>query len=75
MRAGIAVTVTPEDRRRLDAIVRDRNRPQKHVARAQVLIATAAEHNQDPRPFTWTADPQRVLAAVSRGNQALESIH
>jgi hypothetical protein len=40
-----------------------------------VLIATAAEHNQDPRPFTWTADPQRVLAAVSRGNQALESIH
>jgi transposase len=34
-----------------------------------------AEHNQDPRPFTWTADPQRVLAAVSRGNQALESIH
>ena len=34
-----------------------------------------AEHNQDPRPFTWTADPQRVLAAVSRGNQALESSH
>ena len=34
-----------------------------------------AEHNQDPRPFTWTADPQRVLAAISRGNQALESLH
>jgi hypothetical protein len=41
MRAGIAVTVTVEDRRRLDAIVRDRNRLQKHVVRAQVLIATA----------------------------------
>jgi transposase len=33
------------------------------------------EHNQDPRPFTWTADPDRVLAAISRGNQALESLH
>ena len=47
---------------KMDAIIRDRNRPQKHVARAQVLIATAAEHNRDPRPFTWTADRQRVLA-------------
>ncbi len=41
MRAGIVVSVTPEDRRRLDAIVGDRNRPQKHVARARVIIATA----------------------------------
>ena len=41
MRAGIVVSVTPEDRRRLDAIVGDRNRPQKHVARAGVIIATA----------------------------------
>src|SRR5271170_3835973 len=41
MRAGITVSVTPEDRRRLDAIVGDRNSAQKHVARAQALIATA----------------------------------
>jgi hypothetical protein len=34
-----------------------------------------ADHNHDPRPFTWTADPQRVLAAVRRGSQALESLH
>jgi transposase len=34
-----------------------------------------AEHNDDPKPFTWTADPGRVLAAISRGNQALESLH
>ena len=33
------------------------------------------EHNADPKPFTWTADPQRVLAAISRGHQALESLH
>ena len=40
MRAGIVVTVTPEDRSRLEAIVSDRNRAQKHVARARVLLAT-----------------------------------
>lgn len=33
------------------------------------------EHNHDPKPFVWTADPKRILAAVKRGNQALESIH
>ena len=41
MRAGIEVCVTPEDRRRLEAIVGNRNSLQKHVARAQALIATA----------------------------------
>ena len=34
-----------------------------------------AETNADPKPFVWTADPNRVLAAVKRGKQALESIH
>jgi transposase len=41
MRAGIEVIVTPEDRRRLEAIARDRNTAQKHVARAKVILATA----------------------------------
>jgi transposase len=41
MRAGIAITVTPEDRRRLEAIVRDRNSPQKHVWRARIILLTA----------------------------------
>jgi transposase len=40
MRAGIIVNVTSEDRRRLEAILGDRNRPQKHVARAKVILAT-----------------------------------
>jgi len=31
------------------------------------------ETNSDPKPFVWTADPKRVLAAVKRGKQALES--
>jgi hypothetical protein len=34
-----------------------------------------AETNADPRSFVWTADPRRVLAAVKRGEQALESVH
>ena len=28
-----------------------------------------AETNADPKPFVWTADPGRVLAAVKRGNK------
>jgi hypothetical protein len=34
-----------------------------------------AEANNDPKPFVWTADPQRIIAAVQRGIQKLESIH
>ncbi len=41
MRAGIEITVTPEDRGRLEAIARDRNAARKHVARAKVILATA----------------------------------
>jgi hypothetical protein len=33
-----------------------------------------AEHNTKPKPFVWTADPDRVLAAIKRGHQALESV-
>jgi hypothetical protein len=109
MRAGITVSVTPEDRCRLVAIVGNRNSPRwtfplhadlagrlnavegffsaltrrrlkRGVIRSIVDIQAAinryvAQHNPDPKPFSRTADPQRVLAAVSRGNQALESLH
>lgn len=34
-----------------------------------------AEHNEKPKPFTWTADPNKIIAAVKRGHQALDSIH
>jgi transposase len=33
------------------------------------------EHNAEPSPFTWTADPDRIIAAVRRGHQVLDSIH
>src|SRR6266446_6063358 len=41
MRAGTVVNVTPVDRRRLEAIVADRCTLQKHVWRAQIILATA----------------------------------
>ncbi|HUC12330.1 MAG TPA: IS630 family transposase, partial [Stellaceae bacterium] len=34
-----------------------------------------AEHNRSPKPFVWTADPNRIIAAASRGYQVLDSIH
>ena len=41
MRAGIIVEVTSEDCGRLELIAGDRNTPQKHAARARVILATA----------------------------------
>jgi transposase len=34
-----------------------------------------AETNENPKPFTWTADPDRIIAAVRRGHQVLDSFH
>jgi hypothetical protein len=103
MRAGIVVNITRADRRRLEATVSDRCAPQKHVWRAQIILATAkpvvwnrrlkrgvfrsvpelqaaidrfvAETNADPKPFVWSARPNRILDAVKRGKEKLESIH
>ena len=33
------------------------------------------EHNTSPKPFVWRADPDEIIAARSRGFQALESVH
>src|SRR5262245_49745620 len=41
MRAGIVVNVTRADRHRLEAIITDRSAPQKHVWRANIILATA----------------------------------
>jgi transposase len=57
-----------------------RRRLKRGVFRSVVDLQVAinrfvAETNADPKPFVWTADPKRVLAAVKRGKQTLESIH
>jgi hypothetical protein len=41
MRTAISFTVSPDDRHRLEAVVRDRNAPRKHAWRAQVIVCTA----------------------------------
>ncbi len=33
------------------------------------------EHNHNPKPFVWTADPDTIIAAARRGYQVLDSIH
>lgn len=57
-----------------------RRRLKRGVFRSVVDLQTAInrfieENNQAPKPFVWTADPNRILASVKRGQQALESIH
>ena len=33
------------------------------------------EYNQQSKPFAWTADPNKIIAAVKRGHQVSYSIH
>jgi len=33
------------------------------------------DHNAQSKPFQWVADPDKIIAAVRRGHQALDSIH
>jgi hypothetical protein len=32
------------------------------------------DHNAEPKPFVWTADPEIILDKVARGTQALASV-
>ena len=32
------------------------------------------DHNQQPKPFVWTADPDKIIAAAARGHQVLTSV-
>jgi hypothetical protein len=31
--------------------------------------------NQQPKPFVWTADPDKIVSAATLGHQVMESIH
>src|SRR5258707_431441 len=57
-----------------------RRRLKRGVFRSVVDLQSAinrfvAETNADPKPFTWTANPDKIIAAVKRGHQVLDSIH
>jgi transposase len=41
MRAGKSLSVSPADLHRLQALIKDRNAPQKHVWRAEIVLLTA----------------------------------
>jgi hypothetical protein len=72
--------VLAQRRGRLLRQAHTRRRLKRSVFRSLVDLQVAinrflAETNSTPKPFVWTADPKRVLAAVKRGKEALESIH
>ena len=57
-------------RRRLKrGVFRSLNDPQAAINRF------VTETNNDPKPFVWTADPKKIIAAVRRRHQVLDSFH
>ena len=57
-----------------------RRRLKRGVFRSIVDLQAAinrflAETNAEPKTFIWTADPDKIIAAVRRGHQMLDSIH
>ncbi len=47
----------------------------RSIPELQAIDRFVAETNADPKPFLWSARPNRILAAVKRGKEKLESIH
>jgi hypothetical protein len=66
MRTGVTVYLSPTDRKRLQAIVDDRNNPQKHVWRARIVLATArrAGHGDDHAHHWRQQDGRLALAGA-----------
>ena len=73
MRAGIVVNVTRADRRRLEAIVAYRSAPQKHVWRANIILATAdscgtveiMRRSGKSKPVVWTWQARFMAEGVA----------
>jgi transposase len=72
MAQTLCPVVSPEDRARLAAIVGDRNRPQKHVARARIVllstersgVAAVARQAGTSRPAVWRWQRRYAEAGV-----------
>jgi len=48
----------------------------KSVAELETAIAAYLDHrNQQPRPFTWTASVETIIAKVGRAKATLETLH
>jgi len=72
MAQKVCPLVSAEDRARLEAIVADRNRAQKHVARARIMLGSAerlpvarvAQRSGVGRPAVWRWQERFVAAGV-----------
>jgi class 3 adenylate cyclase len=84
---GVAASLSGEIPGRRIQIAR-RNPHQRAPRAAHILIGPSVRYdapayagrwratiNYDPKPFAWTADPEKIIAAVRRGYQVLDSIH
>ena len=45
------------------------------VSLQEAINRYVSQTNEDPRPFRWTKDPDKIIAAVRRGHQMLDSLH
>jgi hypothetical protein len=57
-----------------------KRRRMRGVFRSLVDLQAAIKHflaetNDNPKPFVWTADPDKIIAAVRREYQTLDSLH
>jgi hypothetical protein len=44
------------------------------VALQEAINRYLVEHNDSPKPFVWTADPDAIVEKVRRGYHALASM-
>jgi hypothetical protein len=71
-----AVVLSVDEKSQIQAL--DRTQPGLPMVVADLQAAInrfVEETNSNPKPFVGAADPKRVLAAVKRGKEKLESIH
>ena len=66
MRPGVTIALSAFDRRRLEAIVGNRNAPQKHAWRAEIVLLSAGEprHRRDHAPGRQVEDLRLALAGT-----------
>ena len=76
MRKGITVTVNASDRARLEAVVANRNSPQKHVWRCRIVLLTAdglgtaaiMQRTGKSKSVVWRWQERFMQAGVDAGN-------
>jgi hypothetical protein len=74
MRTGIVITLSASDRRKVEALVRDRNAPQKHVWPALIVLLSRLASSY-PIPSTCTClRERRLMAGVNHLVSYLERI-